>query len=230
MCTGKGNRMSQLLSLAAKKRNRDTKASLKNMRKEGRVPAIVYGLNQDPLMVEVTSVDMRPHLSQRNHVIELSLEGGKSEKVMIKAVERDPIRKDLVHIDFLRVDNEHPVVVNVPVTTFGIPFGVKTQGGVFSTMKKFVKLRAKVQDIPDKFDMDVSEINSGTIIYVRDLKFDKGTFVTPGKTALYGVTTGKAEVEEVKAVAAAPAADAKAAKPDAKADPKAGDKKDDKKK
>ncbi len=226
--------MSQLLSLSAKKRNRDTKASLKNMRKEGRVPAIVYGLNKEPLMVEVTTVDMRPHLSQRNHVIELSLEGGVSEKVMIKAVERDPIRKDLVHIDFLRVDNEHPVIVNVPVTTFGIPFGVKTQGGVFSTMKKFVKLRAKVQDIPDKFDMDVSEINSGTIIYVRDLKFDKGTFVTPGKTALYGVTTGKAEVEEVKpvaAAAAAPAADAKAAgKTDAKADGKAGDKKDDKKK
>jgi large subunit ribosomal protein L25 len=225
--------MSQLLNLSAKKRNRDTKAALKNMRKEGRVPAIVYGLDKEPLMVEVSSVDMRPHLSQRNHVIELSLEGGVSEKVMIKAVERDPIRRDLVHIDFLRVDNEHPVIVNVPVTTFGIPFGVKTQGGVFSTMKKFVKLRAKVQDIPDKFDMDVSEINSGTIIYVRDLKFDKGTFVTPGKTALYGVTTGKAEVEEVKpvAAAAAPAADAKAGgKPDAKADAKSGDKKDEKKK
>jgi large subunit ribosomal protein L25 len=223
--------MSKLLTLSAKKRNRDTKAALKNMRKEGRVPAIVYGLNKDPLMVEVTSVDMRPHLTQRNHVIELSLDGGVSEKVMIKAVERDPIRRDLVHIDFLRVDNEHPVVVNVPVTTFGIPFGVKTQGGVFSTMKKFVKLRAKVQDIPDKFDMDVSEINSGTIIYVRDLKFDKGTFVTPGKTALYGVTTGKAEVEEVKPAAAAPAADAKAdGKTDAKADAKGGDKKDEKKK
>ncbi|HKP94276.1 MAG TPA: 50S ribosomal protein L25 [Fibrobacteria bacterium] len=220
-----------LLSLTAKKRERSTKAALKNMRKEGRVPAVVYGLNKDPLMVEVTSVDMRPHLSQRNHVIELSLDGGISEKVMIKAVERDPIRKDLMHIDFLRVDNEHPVIVNVPVTTYGIPYGVKTQGGVFSTMKKFVKLRAKVQDIPDKFDMDVSEINSGTIIYVRDLKFDKGTFVTPGKTALYGVTTGKAEVEEVKP-AAAPAADAKAAegKGDAKADAKAGDKKDEKKK
>jgi large subunit ribosomal protein L25 len=201
------------LSLIAKKRAPSAKNALKNMRKEGRVPAIVYGLNKDPEMIEVSAVDMRPHLAQRNHVIELALDGGASQKVMIKAIERDAIRRDLVHIDFLRVDNEHPVVVSVPVTTFGIPFGVKTQGGVFSVMKKFVKVRAKVQDIPDKFHMDVSEIKSGTIIYVRDLKFDKGTFVTPGKTALYGVTTGKAEaVEEAKP--AAPAGDAKAeAKP-----------------
>ena len=216
-----------LLALTAKKRIQSTKAALKNMRKAGNVPGIIYGLNKDPEMVEVSAVDMRSHLSQRNHVIEISLEGASSQKVMLKAVERDPIRRDLVHIDFLRVDNEHPVIVNVPVTTFGIPFGVKTEGGVFSTMKKFVKLRAKVQDIPDKFDMDVSDLKSGTIFYVRDLKFEKGTFVTPGKTALYGVTTGKAEVEEVKPVAAA-AAPAAAGKGEAKADAKAGDKKDDK--
>jgi large subunit ribosomal protein L25 len=216
-----------LLALTAKKRIHSSKAALKNMRKAGNVPGIIYGLNKDPEMVEVSAVDMRSHLSQRNHVIEISLEGASSQKVMLKAVERDPIRRDLVHIDFLRVDNEHPVIVNVPVTTFGIPFGVKTEGGVFSTMKKFVKLRAKVQDIPDKFDMDVSDLKSGTIFYVRDLKFEKGSFVTPGKTALFGVTTGKAEaVEEVKpAAAAAPAA---AGKGDAKADAKAGDKKDDK--
>lgn len=222
-----------LLALTAKKRERSTKAALKNMRKEGRVPAVVYGLDKDPQMVEVSTVDMRAHLTQRNHVIELSLDGAASQKVMIKAIERDPISRNLMHIDFLRVDNEHPVIVNVPVTTFGIPFGVKTEGGVFSTMKKFVKLRAKVQDIPDKFDMDVSDLKSGIIFYVKDLKFEKGTFVTPGKTALYGVTTGKAEVEEVKpaAAAAAPAADAKKdGKTDAKADAKAGDKKDEKKK
>ena len=216
-----------LLALTAKKRIHSSKAALKNMRKAGNVPGIIYGLNKDPEMVEVSAVDMRSHLSQRNHVIEISLEGASSQKVMLKAVERDPIRRDLVHIDFLRVDNEHPVIVNVPVTTYGIPFGVKTEGGVFSTMKKFVKLRAKVQDIPDKFDMDVSDLKSGTIFYVRDLKFEKGTFVTPGKTALYGVTTGKAEVEEVKPAAAA-AAPAAAGKGEAKADAKAGDKKDDK--
>lgn len=219
--------MSNLLSLTAKLRPRSTKSFLNQMRKQGRVPAVVYGLDKEPELIEVTAVDMRPHLSQRNHVIELSVAGAGNQKVMLKAIERDAIRKDLVHIDFLRVDNEHPVVVSVPVTTYGMPFGVKTEGGVFSVMKKSVKLRAKVQDIPDKFEMDVSELRSGTIFYVKDLKFEKGTFVTPGKTALFGVTTGKAEVEETPAAApaaaaAAPAADAKAgeAKKDEKKDKK----------
>lgn len=216
--------MPALLNLSAKSRPKSTKSYLNQMRKQGNVPAVVYGLDKEPELIEVTSVDMRPHLSQRNHVIELSVAGGGSQKVMIKAVERDPIRKDLVHIDFLRVNNERPVVVSVPVTTHGMPVGVKTEGGVFSVMKKTVKLRAKVQDIPDKFELDVSDLRSGVIFYVRDLKFEKGTFVTPGKTALFGVTTGKAEAEETPA-AAAPAAAAAAPAADAKA----GEKKDEKK-
>lgn len=211
------------ISLSAKKRVKSTKSFLNVMRKEGRCPGVIYGLDKEPELVEVTAVDMRPHLSQRNHVIDLTIADGTSQQVLIKAVERDPIRRDLVHIDFLRVDNEHPVIVSVPVNTHGMPYGVKTEGGVFSVMKKSVKLRAKVQDIPENFDMDVSELRSGTIFYVKDLKFDKGTFVTPGKTALFGVTTGKAEVEETPA--AAPAAAAPAA-----ADAKAGDAKKDEKK
>lgn len=195
------------LTLEAKKRIRSSKGSKQVLRKQGRIPAIVYGLDAEPEMVEVSAIDMRAHLGQRNHVIDLAVEG-KPQQVLIKAVERDPIRKDLIHIDFLRVNNERPVIVNVPVITHGIPVGVKTQGGVFSTMKKFVKLRSKVQDVPEVFDIDISEITSGTIFYVRDLKFEKGTFVTPAKTALFGVTSGKAEVEETAAPAAAAAAPA----------------------
>jgi large subunit ribosomal protein L25 len=231
MCTGTKESVmaAPKISLSAKKRVKSTKSFLNVMRKEGRCPAVIYGLDKEPELVEVTAVDMRPHLSQRNHVIDLSIAGGASQQVMLKAIERDPIRKDLVHIDFLRVDNEHPVIVSVPVTTFGMPYGVKTEGGVFSVMKKSVKLRAKVQDIPENFNMDVSELRSGTIFYVRDLKFEKGTFVTPGKTALYGVTTGKAEVEETPA-AAAPAAAAAAPAAAAKAGDKKDEKKDEKKK
>jgi large subunit ribosomal protein L25 len=198
------------LTLAAKKRGRNTKGELSRMRKEGRVPAIIYGLDKDPETIEVGAVDMRPHLSQKNHVIDLKVDG-QSQQVMLKMVERDPIRKDLVHIDFLRVNSERPVIVSVPVTTHGVPVGVKVEGGVFSVMKKFVKLRSKVADIPEVFDIDVSDISQGTIFYVKDLKFPKGSFVTPGKTALFGVTSGKAEDAAAAAVAAATAATAAAA-------------------
>jgi large subunit ribosomal protein L25 len=216
------------LQLAAIKRDKTSKGSLGRLRKEGMVPAIVYGLDKEPELVTVKAVDLRPHLSQRNHIIEIQV-GGAGQKVMLKMIERDPIRKDLVHIDFLRVNDERPVVVNVPVTTHGMPFGVKTEGGVFSTMKKFVKLRAKVQDIPEIFDLDVSDLKSGVIFYVRDLKFEKGSFVTPGKTALFGVTSGRAEDEAAAAAAATATAAAAEKAAAAAATPAAGDKKDEKK-
>lgn len=225
-CTEQKAIMSNL-TLEAKKRIRSSKGSKQVLRKQGRIPAIVYGLDAEPEMVEVSAVDMRAHLGHRNHVINLAVEG-KSQQVLIKAVERDPIRKDLIHIDFLRVNDVRPVIVNVPVITHGIPVGVKTQGGVFATMKKFVKLRAKVQDVPEIFDIDVSEVSQGTIFYVRDLKFEKGTFVTPAKTALFGVTAGKAEVEEVAAAPAAAAA-APTGAPSAPGVAPKGDAKDDKK-
>ena len=195
------------LPLIASKRELSSKGALGRIRKEGSVPAVVYGLEKEPELITVKAVDLRAHLTQRNHVIDLQV-GGSAQQVMLKVVDKDPIRRHLMHIDFLRVNNERPVIVNVPVITHGIPVGVKTEGGVFATMKKFVKLRAKVQDIPANFDIDVSEIHSGTIFYVRDLKFEKGTLVTPGKTALFGVTSGRAEDEAAAAAAATVAAGA----------------------
>jgi large subunit ribosomal protein L25 len=198
------------ISITARKRPVSTKGTLATLRREGKVPGIVYGLKGEPETIEVTATDLRPVLAHRNTIIELNVDGAVT-KTMMKQLDRDPIRGDFLHIDFVRVDNEHPVTVTVPVTTEGVPVGVKTQGGVFSVAKKFVKLRAKVQDIPDAFHLDVSLLNSGTTFYVKDLQFDKGTFVTPPRTALFGVGEGRKQDES--AAAGAPAAAAAKAAP-----------------
>jgi large subunit ribosomal protein L25 len=125
----------------------------------------------------------------------------------------------VTHVDFLRVNDTHPVVVTVPVNTFGIPVGVKQQGGVFSVMKKVVRLKTRIGNIPEQFNIDVSELGAGKIFYVRDLKMADVSFLTPPKTALFGVTSGRKE-EEPAAAAAKPAAAPAAAK----AGEKAGDK------
>ena len=204
------------LKLAAQKRETGTKGKLAAMRRDGRVPGVVYGPKSQPRLLEVKAADLRTLLPKRNHVIEMNLDG-EVINVMAKQVERDPIRRDVLHIDFLRVDDIHPVIVSVPVMTHGIPVGVKTQGGVFAVAKKSVKLKAKVQDIPESFNIDVSDLESGKTFYVRDLKFEQGVFVTPLRTALFGVGTGRKEEE---AAAAAPAA----ATPPAAAAGGAGDK------
>lgn len=212
----------------AKARPKSSKGSLGRMRRDGNVPAVVYGLKTEPTMIEVKATDLRAPLAQRNLVFQLDIEG-KKENVMLKTIERDPIRRDVTHVDFLRVNDSHPVIVTVPVTTFGIPVGVKQQGGVFSVMKKVVRLRTRIGDIPDQFKIDVSDLGAGKIFYVRDLKISNGTFLTPPKTALFGVTSGRKEDEAAaaaaKPAAAAPAAAAKSAEKAAPAAAKGGDKK-----
>jgi large subunit ribosomal protein L25 len=214
------------INISARKRPVGTKGQLAGLRREGKVPGVLYGLKGEPETIEITATDLRPVLAHRNTIIELNVDGV-IQKAMMKQLDRDPIRGDFLHIDFVRVDNDHPVTVVVPVTTEGVPVGVKTQGGVFSVAKKFVKIRAKVQDIPDAFHLDVSAMESGKTFYVKDLQFDKGLFVTPPRTALFGVGEGRSQEEAATpaaaAAAAAPAAGDKGEKGKAAA-PAAGDK------
>jgi large subunit ribosomal protein L25 len=207
------------ITINAQKRELGSQGKINSMRREGKVPGVVYGLKGEPETIEITGTDLRPILGARNTVIDLTIDG-KSQQVLLKQLDRDPIRGDFLHVDFLRVDNVTPVTVIVPVTTEGIPSGVKNQGGIFSVAKKFVRLRTKVQDIPESFKMDVSNLEAGKTFYVKDLQFDKGTFVTPPRTALFGVSEGRKQEE----TSATPAKAAKGA-PAAKAAPAAAKKK-----
>jgi large subunit ribosomal protein L25 len=201
----------QNFSITARKRPQSTKGTLSALRRDGKVPAVIYGLKGEPETIELTASDLRPVLAHRNAIIDLTIDG-KAQKAMLKQLDRDPIRGDYIHADFIRIDDVNPVTVTVPVQTTGIPVGVKTGGGVFSVAKKFVRLRAKVQDIPDTFTIDVSDMKNGVTFYVKDLQFDKGTFVTPARTALFGVGEGrKEEAAATPAAAAAAPAAAKAA-------------------
>jgi large subunit ribosomal protein L25 len=193
------------ITINARKRELGSRGKINALRREGKVPGVVYGLKGEPETIEFTGTELRPILAHRNTVIDLVIDG-KSQQVLLKQLDRDPIRGDFLHADFLRVDNQTPVTVTVPVTTEGIPVGVKAQGGVFSVAKKFVRLRAKIQDIPDTFNIDVSGLEAGKTFYVKDLAFDKGTFVTPPRTALFAVSEGRKQAEDTTAAAKAPAA------------------------
>ena len=207
------------VTLAAARRSKGTKGQLSAMRREGRVPGILYGMKSEPQMLEVKAADLRVILPKRNPVLDLRIDG-QAVMAMVKQVERDPIRRDVRHVDFLRVDETHPVTVQVPVIPRGMPVGVKIEGGVFSISRKNVTLKAKVRDLPESFTVDISGLKTGDTVYVKDLKFDKGAVLTPGRTALFGV--GLAKVEEE--VAPAPAAAATPEGADKAAVPAAGDK------
>lgn len=189
-------------ALKAQKREKSSKGALNALRRNGRVPAVVYGLKLDPELIEVAFSDLRPILQLNNKPVALDIDG-KVQNVMVKLVDRSAIKREVKHVDFLRVDDQASVVARIPLATEGIAKGIKAQGGAFSMHKKWVKVRARVSDLPEVFTVDITEMEAGTTFCVRDLKFEKGTLLTPAKTALFGISSARVKEETPAEKAAA---------------------------
>jgi len=187
------------LTLKAKIRKATTKGYLKKMRNAKRVPGIIYGLTQENTLFEVEQNKLEKCIGgkNKNKVIEIDIDG-KKEKTIVYHITRHPVKQyDIIHIDLLRVNESHPVIVKVPIEHKGVSFGVKNEAGYFQVMKKFVKLKCKIADIPEIFTMDISDLHTGDVVYAKDLKVANASILTPPKTALFGVT-GKSGVQEIE--------------------------------
>ncbi len=185
-------------TLIVTNREISTQGDLRKQRDAKFIPAILYGLKKDSVSVKIEEAELRKYLKlkNKNTILDLSVDG-KVEQVIVKEYVYHPIkRSQVIHIDFLRVDDKQPVTVKVPIEYYGTPCGVKNQGGQFTVMKRFVKLRCLASLIPESFKQDISDLNAEDVFYVRDLSFENGTFVTPGKVSLYGVSKSRGQQEE----------------------------------
>jgi large subunit ribosomal protein L25 len=219
------------LKVEPRKPNEKGAAYNRRLRTTGRVPGIVYGLAQDPLMVTVDAVELHDILHVGNPLIHVA-HGGKDELVLIKEVQHDPLGDALVHVDFNRVDVNKKVRVPLALDYKGKPAGAD-QGGVLDVIVVEIEVECLPLDIPkEAFKVNVADLKLNDVLHVRELKLPaKLTAVTPADTVLATVKVplvkaetpaeegaaepevlkkGKAETEE------GAAADAKGAKPDAK--------------
>jgi large subunit ribosomal protein L25 len=149
------------------------KNASRRIRKRGQVPAIVYGLDVPPFPVTVARRRVEEILgleSGRNTIFTLALAGqDKTRAAMIKELQRDPVTEGILHVDFVRVDLEKTVRVNVPIRIVGIADGVKNQGGVLEVVIRQVEVECLPTDIPEHLDVDVSGLALGQAITVADL-------------------------------------------------------------
>jgi large subunit ribosomal protein L25 len=200
------------------------------VRAAGKVPGVLYGRHAKAvsisfdgrLLVKALDKDRR-----RNTVFSLTLnDGAKSEQVtaMIRDAQIDPISRNLVHVDFLRVDLEQDVHVSVPLVMTGKAVGVVNGGQLHQSMHE-LHVAAKPAAIPTKIEVDVTALNIGEALHVSDLKLGQGVrALTEGKEAVASVVAPKAEKVEAEAApveGAVPAAEGAAGD---KAAPAAGDK------
>jgi len=198
-------------TLEAKPRTPGTKNDARRVRREGRIPAVVYGAGKPavPVAVDPRQVSRILHSETgHNSVFDLALDGEKS-KAMIVDWQYEPIKGSLLHIDLKRIAMDQKLRVNVPIELVGEPAGVKQQGGLLEQIVREVEVECLPADIPHVIELNVAELVFGVVLRVADLpKSDKVKFVTDADQPVAHIITIK---EEVVATPEATAADAAAA-------------------
>jgi large subunit ribosomal protein L25 len=184
--------------LEAQPREAGTKNHARRVRREGKIPGVVYGAGRDSLPV---SVDPRHVLrilrsdSGHNTIFDLALHGGEKTKAMIVDWQYEPIKGHLLHIDLKRIAMDRALRVNVPIILQGVPLGVKAEGGILEQMLREVEIECLPGDIPSHIDVDVSELTFGKVLRVSDLPHnEKLTFLSEANQPVAHVTSVKEEV------------------------------------
>lgn len=191
--------------LKAEKREKLTKGRLRTNRKEGKIPAIVYGENQSslPLFVQEKQLQKILHTSLgKNVIIHLEIdqtdEASTSPKtVMIKEIQRNPLNDNLLHIDFQQILLTKKIEVSVPLEITGEASGVKS-GGILEQQLWELKIRCLPTKIPQSITVDVSNLELGKTLLVKDLSIPKGVDILQNlEQVVVSVVSPPAVPEEV---------------------------------
>lgn len=201
-------------TLDAIKRDTRGKNEARRLRAAGKIPAVVYGTRKGDTLPEGTPVAVDPKAllkilhsdSGANTLISLKLDGGDS-RVMVREYQLDPITHHLLHADFYQLAMDRAITVTIPVHITGEAKGVKLQGGIVDFVTREIQVQCLPADIPERVDVDISELMLNQAVRVRDLPENpKWKAVTDADTMIVHVVIVKAEAEPAPADSAAPAA------------------------
>jgi large subunit ribosomal protein L25 len=202
-------------TLQAEVREERGKGPARRLRQRGLIPAVFYGPQVEPTPIAVSPKDVHRLLSTeygRNTVIQLEL-GGKQELALCKDVAIDPVTRELMHVDFYRVDESREVDLEVPFRAHGRAAGVKMGGSLHVTARS-LPVRTTPGRIPAVIEVDVTKLEIGDSIRVQDLQLPEGVQVIspPHRTLVAVAAEEKVRPEAEGEAGGAPGA---AAKPEA---------------
>ena len=196
------------VSLSAAARTATGKNAVKKIRKNGLVPAILYGRARESVPLAVDRKGLLGALATggRNVLIDLMVtHDGESESntVMIREIQRDHLRREILHVDLHQIILTEKLEARVPVMLEGMPEGVASGGGILEPHLREVEIRCLPTQIPDHLTANVAHLAVGDSLHVRDLVVPEGIeILTPPEEVLVSVVAPKEEVEEAAPAAA----------------------------
>jgi len=206
--------MSETMSIEVQPRQETGKNANRRARSAGKIPAVVYGGGKESVAIEVdrkTLVDTMKGHTGENPIFLLKL-GDKERHAMIRHMQLDPVSRQVVHIDFQRVQMDQKVRVAVPVEIVGTAYGVKTEGGMLDFVTREIHVECLPADIPKHVECDVTNVHVGQHVEAKDLALPAGVTLLDDPDRVI-VALGHSRLE-VAPAAEAEAAEAEAAEPE----------------
>ena len=161
-------------NLTAKPRTTKGNSPARVLRRDGAIPAVIYGPGKEPVSLSVNVYDLEQVLKAadtRQVFVNLSVEGSGTRLAMLKELQRHPVKGSFIHADFYEVAMDRKVHVMVPVTTVGKCIGVE-MGGMLQIIRRELEALCVPSDIPKKIEIDVTDLNMGESVHVEDIELE----------------------------------------------------------
>jgi large subunit ribosomal protein L25 len=202
------------ISISAKARNERGKNAARRIRREGLIPAVVYGGKGDTLTVAVDPKSLQKVLRSeagRNTILKLDIGGKGATNAILKSWQVDPIREHFLHADFYRIAMDVAIRVTVPIVTKGEARGVKVDAGVLELVIREIEVECLPGDIPERIEVDVTDLGINDALRVSDIPFiEKVKVLSSADQVVVHVVSIKEEVAPA-AAAVVPTAEGEAA-------------------
>jgi large subunit ribosomal protein L25 len=173
--------MAKQVKLKAEPRPALGRSAVRKLRARGLIPAVIYGGADKPQPLQLSARDINSMMSQasgENVLVELEIgSDGKSRTALVQEIQHSPVGGEIRHVDFHAISMDQMIQAEVPLEPVGTAVGVKTFGGLLEQSLRALTIECLPGDLPDRIAVDVSQLNIGDSIHVREIQLPSG--VTP---------------------------------------------------
>jgi large subunit ribosomal protein L25 len=202
--------MAQQVKLKAQKRTLLGRNAVKKIKEKGLVPAVIYGSQAEPMTLQIDARELTTvlaHASSEHVLVELEIVDGSESThrlALIQEVQHHPLKRALVHVDFHAVSATEKITSEVPIEAVGEALGVRTFGGLLEYSLRTLEVECFPQDLPDIVRIDVSNLNIGESLHVRDIQLPSGVeTITDDDLTVVSVVASRVGEEVTEPVEAA---------------------------
>jgi large subunit ribosomal protein L25 len=198
--------MAQQASLQAASRTATGKGAARSLRRDGKVPGVIYGHGREAEAVTIDKSALNKTLfgiSAGTTILDVAVDGRAPVKALIREIQRDSLRPaEIIHLDLYEVRSDEEITLAVPIRLIGIPDGVRNFGGVLDHVLRELEVEVLPRNIPDHVDLDVTALTIGHSLFVRDVNVENAKVLNDPDTPICTVVAPRTEeapavVEEV---------------------------------